>query len=247
MKHIPITFSILLIGLLILNLGCYQYPELDDLSYSEYRRIIGPEGGIINFYQNYENDSIKNLLVKMEFPENAIDSFTVFNMYQFYDLNLENDLYNLSLIQQTPFLYFVPFSESYGYNEQNSTSPDYHLSLIYNAPVTVSYFIAPNFINTSSKLYRIKIPAKDEWADDNIWVKWNYQGYPDGYDDTDLSFIINGKWTSDYPRGTGPLSLDNWEEVLIFTYDSTAGSITFKTDKTDYLYVVGEYFGKNNF
>jgi len=227
--------------------GCYKYPEFNDLTYKEYQRVIGPEGGIINFYNNYNNDSIKDLVVKMNFPKNAVHSILVFNMYEFYDVVTYNNLYsNLNTDQFSDFLYFVPFYESEGYKPEinDSTNIDSaiqkHTSINFNSPVTITYYNKfYEGIPDTAKLYRIKIPAEDEWGEENnVWVKYNYQGYPIGYDDIDLIYLINGRWTENDTWGTGNLSHANWEEVNNYTLNISDQSVTFEIDNTDYMYVM---------
>ena len=233
--------------LITLFFGCYRYPEFDDISYNEYRRVIGPEGGTINFYRNYEDDSIKDIVVKMEFPENAVDSLIVFNMYEFYDHVTENELYiDLNTEQFSNFLYFLPFYESEGYKAVLTDSTDInsivqkHTSINFSTPVSVTYY--PDFcenIPDNAKLYKIKIPAENEWGEeDNVWVKYNYQGYPDGYDDIDLIYLINGKWTENIAWGTGNISLYNWEEVANYSFDLSNQSVTFEINNTDNMYII---------
>lgn len=243
--------------LLILIIGftsCYEYPELSDIHYDEYRRVIGPDGGTINFYENYEDDSIKDIIVKMDFPVGALDSFVVFNMHEFNDTFAENDLYNLEMFINTQFLYFIPFYESDGYNEHAQEDIDYHLSLNFNDSVSITYNLNNYFsidnntiseesiLSGDTKLYRIKIPALDEW-EENIWVNWNIQGYPDGYDNIDLVYLITGRWTELSGWSNGDLSLENWMDDVKYSYDSENKTITFKIKDTDYMYVMGEYYG----
>jgi len=242
------TLKINIIFLLILFISfssCYEYPVLNDIQYDDYRRVIGPDGGTINFYENYGNDSLKKVLVKMEFPKNALDSVIVFNMYEFNDLFAANDLLNLNMYANTQFLYFVPFYESEGYvAHDNEADIGYHLSINFNSPVSITYNL-DNYLAgyetllDNSVLYRIKIPALDEW-DENIWVNWNIQGYPDGYDNIDLVYLITGRWTETSGWSNGDLSLDNWEEVTNYTFDNINGTVTFDIEDTDYMYVLGE-------
>jgi len=227
---------------LILSSACYKYPDMEDVSYKDYRRLIGPEGGKINFYKNYENDSSDVILVTMDFPENSLDSFVVFNMYQFYDETMNNDLELLDMAVQTKFLYFVPFYKSYGYNEQSIEDAEYHLSIDFHHPVTITYNVeedlgegVENELNMP-RLYRIKIPELGEW-DQNVWVNWNHQGYPDGYHNNDLIYLINGRWTES-GWGEGVFGLTNWELVTIYTYNNNNKTVTFNINNTDYIYVM---------
>jgi len=248
-KHNTYSKYLILLIILILTISaCYQYPELDDIQYEDYRRIIGPEGGIINFYKNYENDSIKDVLVKMEFPEDALDDFIVFNMYEFFDEPTHHELDNMSLEQYSYFLYFVPFYESDGYNEHSQGDTNQHISINFNLPVTVTYnfskyeYYVEEINNIDiAKLYRIKIPAENEWEMNNVWIRWNLQGYPDGYSDIDLIYLITGKWTESISWGTGELSLSNWEEVTEYTYNNIDQTVVFDINNTDYMYVMA-YF-----
>ena len=76
---------------LTISFSCHKRTILED-DYSDFRRVIGPEGGEINFYEYNPQDSISEVLVKMVFPENALDSFVVFNMYEFEDEAVYVDL-----------------------------------------------------------------------------------------------------------------------------------------------------------
>jgi len=239
--------SVILIIVLCFLFSCHKRTILDE-DYSDFRRVIGPEGGVINFYEYNPEVSIPDVLVKMEFPKNALDSFVVFNMYEFYDDAVYHELYDLDRIAITQFLYFVPFYESYGYNEHTVNTPDYHLSIDFNIPVTVTYNVNNYLLGKSTfsydaKLYKIKIPRLNEWGiefDDNIWIKWNYQRYPDGYDDTDIFYLITGRWTEESDWGYGEVSLANWEEVDAFYYNGMEGTVRFNINNTDYIYVMAE-------
>ncbi len=251
--------SLLLILVLSFS-ACYEYPDLTDIQYEDYRRVIGPDGGTINFYANYENDSIEEILVSLEFPENALDSLIVFNMYEFSDEAVFVDIDYLGRQQQTEFLYFVPFYESYGYIQHDETSniTDQHLSIDFNSPVRVTYNLNFYDVDINAKLYRIKIPKVSELVDifnnpynewgqlNNVWVNWNLQGYPDGYDKLDLTYLINGRWTDIYDWGSGQLSLDNWEELALdaYQYDIINNMVSFEIYNTDYLYVMGKDYVK---
>ncbi len=245
-KYTPFKIKIIFLLILFISFSsCYEYPELTDIQYEDYRRVIGPDGGTINFYANYENDSIEDILVRMEFPENALDSLVVFNMYEFNNDFVENDLENLDMYVNTQFLYFVPFYESEGYvAHDNEDDIGYHLSINFNSPVGITYNL-DNYLEENetlpdnSTLYRIKIPSLDEW-DENIWVNWNIQGYPDGYDNIDLIYLITGRWTGLSGWSNGDLSIDNWEEVDTYTYDNISKTITFNIENTDYMYVMGD-------
>lgn len=241
--------------------ACYEYPELTDIQYEDYIRVIGPEGGTINFYANYENDSIEDILVRMEFPEDALDSLVVFNMYEFEDEAVFVDLDYLGRLQQTEFLYFVPFYESYGYIEHPDITEllrNQHLSIDFNSAVTVTYNLNFYDVDIDAKLYRIRIPRVTEFVDingepynewgqlDNVWVNWNLQGYPDGYDNLDLTYLINGRWTNILDWGSGQLSLDNWEELApdAYQYDFINNIVSFDIYNTDYLYVMAKDYVK---
>jgi len=236
-----IFFSIMIFASVFFYFGCYQYPDIDETAYENYRRVIGPNGGTIEFYRNYENDSLNNLAVKMIFPENSVDSYIVFNMYEYNSEILEVDLNNMNRIAISDFLYFVPFYESEGYNEHSSDDIDEHNSLYFNDSVEVTYYLNGFNIIQGAKLYRINIPSKDEWGngeDYNIWVNYNLQGYPEGYDEQDLMYLINGLWTEEYFWGTGPLSFDNWEEIVGNHYNISDNLVSFYINETDYIYVM---------
>ncbi len=244
-RHRNIIYLILF-PILILFSDCYKYPDMDDVSYEDYRRLVGPDGGKINFYKNYENDSSDVILVSMDFPKKSLDSFVVFNMYQFYDEIMNNDLEQVDMFVNTKFLYFVPFFKSYGYNEQIAQNSEYHVSVEFKQPVTITYNVEEpidkDIDNEEDmpKLYRIKIPKLSEW-DENVWIDWNYQGYPNGYYNNDLIYLINGRWSNINEWGMGTLSIINWEEVPIYTYNSNDMTVTFDISSTDYMYVMAAY------
>ncbi|NJO93025.1 MAG: hypothetical protein HC831_31760 [Chloroflexia bacterium] len=182
-------------------------------------------------------------------------------MYQFEDYELVLQMENGYTEIGSRFLYFVPFYESDGYHERGQLDLSYHLSLDFKKPVTVTYnFLADRSAlslsnwqeaslyheyykktNPSYHLYRIKIPKLDEWGEgNNIYVNWNNQGYPDGYDRTDLYYIISGLWSSISDWGKGYISLENWEPVppSEYTLDAGNNSVQFEITNTDYIYVV---------
>jgi hypothetical protein len=73
-----IKSTILVLLLAILTFGCYKEPDFVNFNYETYNRVVGPEGGIINFYANYDDDDHANLLVRLDFPQDALDSLLVF-------------------------------------------------------------------------------------------------------------------------------------------------------------------------
>jgi len=234
---------LLLVGLSIQFYSCHQrvVPEYE---YDDFRRVIGPEGGVINFYEYNPEDSIPNVLLKMEFPENALDSLVVFNMYEFYDEQTNLDLSNLNMLEYSDFLYLIPFYESFGYNNDTTLQggTDYHLSIDFNQPVTLTYKIREWEYDPNNKLFRIPIPKLNDptWGE-NVWVHWNQQGYADGYYELDLIYLITGRWTEFSSWGMGTPSLSNWEELPIgsYTYNSSDSTVTFNINNTDYIYAMG--------
>ena len=245
--------------ILLVFQSCYKEPDFTNFDYETYNRVVGPLGGEINFYANYGDDSENSVLVNLNIPESALDSVMVFNMYQYEDYELVLQMKDGYSEIGSKFLYFVPFYESEGYHERGQLDLSYHLSVDFNEPVTVSYnFLADGSgisdgswqesqlyydhykkTNRSYQLYRIKIPKLDEWGEaDNIYVNWNNQGYPDGYDQTDLYYIISGIWSPLNDWGTGYFSLENWEPVQDFNLNSDENSISFDIYNTDYIYVI---------
>jgi hypothetical protein len=222
-------------ALLLIFSSCYVRKE-PEFQYSDFRRVIGPEGGVINFYEYNPKDSNSLVLVSMNFPAGALDSLVVFDMYQYYDLRTYIELTDLNMTETSDFLYFIPFKESFGYNNLNKT--DYHLSIEFNDSVEVTYNLKGTTIDSESKLYRIPIPKLNDavWGE-NIWVEWDDFGYPVGYNSLDLYYLITGRWTEAADHGTGIPSLANWQEIPnTAVMDST---ITFKIANTDYIYVMG--------
>lgn len=258
MKHL-----INIILLLILISGCYKEPDFIDFDYRTYNRVVGPRGGSLMFFANYENDTDNSLNVEMEFPQDALDSMMVFNMYQFEDYELVLQMQDGFAQVGSRFLYFVPFYESEGYYKREHLDLSYHLSTDFNKPVRVKYYfladkdeVSPNswqeaelyhdyYKNTDEKyrLFKIKIPKTDEWGENNnIYVNWNKQGYPDGYDRTDLVYIINGSWSSINDWGSGIITLENWEPFNRDDYTLVEAGIQsyveFEIDNSDYMYVL---------
>ena len=255
------TRNIFLISTLILLLfqSCQKEPDFTNFNYETYNRVVGPDGGRIDFYGNYADDNSNNVLVSLDVPQGALDSMMVFNMYQFEDYELVLQMKNGYAEIGSKFLYFVPFYESDGYHERGQLDLGYHLSLDFNSPVAVTYnFLADGGglsaetwqeaelyhdhykkTNRSYRLYRIKIPKLDEWGEeDNIYVNWNNQGYPEGYDRTDLYYIISGIWSPLSEWGKGYLSLENWEPVPDFNLDTENNSVSFEISNTVYLYLI---------
>ena len=135
------TRNIFLISTLILLLfqSCQKEPDFTNFNYETYNRVVGPDGGRIDFYGNYADDNSNNVLVSLDVPQGALDSMMVFNMYQFEDYELVLQMKNGYAEIGSKFLYFVPFYESDGYHERGQLDLGYHLSLDFNSPVAVTY------------------------------------------------------------------------------------------------------------
>ena len=244
MNNKTIYTSVFLLGFFLTTIifsSCHERWSGEDF-YSDYNRVVGPEGGNLTFFRNYSDDSEKEKLVELSFPENALTEDFVFNMYEFDDERLDYEINELGIYVQTPFLYFVPFYAKDGYNEHSSDDIEYHLSINFAKNVGVSYSVKYFSYSEDSRLFRITIPITNEWgAGNNIYVTWNDQYYPDGYEKIDLVYLINGKWTIN-GWGDQPISYANWEEVD-YTFNQQDSTINFEIEDTDYLYVLAE-FGK---
>jgi|GEM_PF-2474116 len=244
--------------LLIFN-GCRKNFEFEDIDYTTYNRLVGPDGGTINYFANYDNDSKNDILLSLQVPKGALDSLLVFNLYEFEDYEVALQMENGFTKFGSKLFYFVPFYESEGYKERGQLELNYHLSIKFNQPLTVTYNPLADYTdlslknwqevelynnyykttNRSYKVYRIKIPRLDQWGGShNIFVNWTRQGYANGYDRTDLSYIINGRWTSSDNWGTGEISMENWELVGQYDLDTENDQVSFKIFDTDYIYVV---------
>ncbi len=251
----------LIIIIIILFSSCYKYPDLEEYDYDSFRRVVGAEGGTINFLANYENDSIQDILIQLDIPEGALDSVVVFNMYKTGNYELATEMDNGLAKVGTEFIYFVPFYESQGYHEHDQIDVSYHLSIEFNQPVSVTYNYLiglDNFdgnsidnvklyyeyykaTNNSFQLYRIKIPKTDEWGqENNIRINWNSQGYPVGYNTTDINYIITGSWSQANVWGSELRSLENWEQVTDIDLNGTDGTVSFQINNTDYMYVLAK-------
>jgi hypothetical protein len=246
--------------ILLIFSGCRKNFEFEDIDYTTYNRLVGPDGGTINYFANYDNDSKNDLLLSLQVPKGALDSLMVFNMYEFEDYEVATQMENNGFTKfGSKLLYFVPFYESEGYKERGQLELNYHLSIKFKQPVTVTYHPLADFTdlslknwqevelynnyykttNRSYKVYRIKIPRLDQWGGShNIFVNWTRQGYANGYDKTDLSYIINGRWTSSDNWGFGEISMENWELVGQYDLDTEKDQVSFKIFDTDYIYVV---------
>ncbi len=260
MKYIR-TLYVIISTIIIVNSGCYKYPEMD-YDYAAYNRLIGPEGGQITFYANYgsdvslyENDS-SNILVELNIPQGALDTSLVFNLYQYQNYDVANELSKGLAEVGSKFIYFVPIYESDGYHEHDDADLTYHLSVDFNKPVKVTYHYRSDYqlttinqkklqfefydwFNKNYGLYKIKIPEIDEWGQNrNIFVQWNTQGYPVGYNESDLKDIILGQW---FPYSTGLTmysSIVNWTEITDFTIDEDKQTVSFEIYNTDYMYIL---------
>jgi hypothetical protein len=255
-------FFLIIILISLVFYSCHKDFKFQDIDYKTYNRVVGPKGGIVNFYANYANDSKNGVFATLNIPAGAIDSMMVFNIYQFEDFELTSQMGDGFAKFGSKVLYFVPFYESDGYHARGQFELNYHLGVNFKQPVTVIYhplvedtssIISQNWqqvelsnnyyksTNKSYKVYRIKIPKLDQWGSaNNIFVNWTYQGYPNGYDATDISYIVSGRWSSTYLWGTGPISMENWELVSDYTINAAQNTITFKIDNTDYFYVVAK-------
>ncbi|MEA3452406.1 MAG: hypothetical protein U9Q83_10960 [Bacteroidota bacterium] len=255
---------IIFISLTIVFSGCFKAPEVD-YDYQQYNRIVGSEGGILTFYANYANDSNLYLtgidtttkILELNVPAGALDTDVVFNFYQYDDIEIAKELSKGLSNVGSKFIYFVPVLASDGYHESDNADLTYHLSLKFNKPITVKYYFdlekELNTIdekklqfefydrtNVNYKLYRLKIPEIDEWGEQrNIFVQWNQQDYPIGYNTNDINDIIMGLWYKFSDPSENRTSLVNWEEVENVTFDGE-NSISFDIESTDYIYVIAQ-------
>lgn len=244
-KNVIIILILPFFILTVLLSSCHERWEGEDF-YTEYNRVVGPDGGNLIFYKNYQNDSLKNKLATLTFEENTLDSIILLNYYEFYNERLRWDLFdNFNIEQITPFFYFVPFYKSEGYNEHGNNDEEYHLSIPFKKNVKVSYSLEGYDYSSEYKLYRIIIPRTNEWGeDDNIWVAWNNQGYPNGYEQIDLIYLLNGQWTQSGGWGGNlEMNLTNWEEIG-YKYDNENNTINFEVQDTDWIYALVEIYIK---
>jgi len=245
--------------------SCFRAPDID-YDYATYNRLAGPNGGTITFYTNYSDDTgmyffdtTSNILVSLDIPVGALDSEMVFNFYQMQNFDVASELSRGLSMVGSKFFYFVPIYASDGYHEHDEADLTYHLSLDFNEPISVTYhykadpklntidekklqFEFYDWINANYKLYKIKIPKIDEWSGfRNIFVQWNQQGYPIGYNENDLQDIILGYW---FPQSEGNVifsSLVNWQEVVDYSIDIDAETISFDIENSDYIYVLSRF------
>ncbi len=249
--------------LLIVFSSCYKY-ETIDYDYENYNRLVGPQGGHINFFYNYGADTnmlletdTNNIIVELDVPEGALDSNFIFNFYTYEDFEVADELSKGLAMVGTKFFYFVPIPESEGYHEHEEADLSYHYSMNFNKPITVKFHFKVglenetninskrlkyeyyNMFNANYRLYRIKIPRIDEWSNiRNVFVQWNRQGYPVGYMASDLYDIILGYW---YPFSTNQVmsaSIINWSPVDEFEINPDDNSVEFQINNSDYMYVL---------
>ncbi|MBN2894234.1 MAG: hypothetical protein JXL97_20350, partial [Bacteroidales bacterium] len=216
-------------------------------NYDEYNRIAGQEGKsivFIDYSEDYPDSSV--VFLTLEIPPNALDSNYIFNMFEFSDSILTNELDNeFEIRNSSEFFYFVAIPENFCFScmfyedlEQNGFETNHHFSLIAAKELIVTYKLSNYTVKATDKLYRIKIPKTDEWATGNIWLDWNTQGFPTGYNKAGLAYLINGKWTIDFQSGTGNYSLNNWEEIVDFQINEQNNTIIFNILDMDYAYVL---------
>lgn len=259
MNKIHIT----LFGIILIFSSCFKYPEID-YNYQNYNRVVGKDGGTITFYSNYSNDSAFYLngadsssdILELIVPAGALDTDIVFNFYQYQDINTALELLKGLSKVGSKFYYLVPVYYSDGYHEHDDADLTYHLSLKFNKPVTVKYYFkSTNSLNTidekklqfefydraniNYRLYRLKIPEIDQWGNRNIFVRWNQQGYPIGYNSTDINDIILGLWYPFSDADEYKTSLTNWEQVDNLTFNAD-NSVSFEIESTDYIYVIAQ-------
>lgn len=247
--------------LLLIFSSCYKYTEFD-YDYSQYNRVVGAEGGLITFYANYGDDTAmfftdsSSILVDLDVPAGALDTNIVFNFYQYQSYDVADNLSKGLAEVGSKFFYFVPIYASDGYHEHDDADLTYHISLDFNEPISVTYhyredlpqntidekklkFEYYDWFNKFYKLYRIKIPEIDQWGEDrNIFVQWNQQGYPIGYNENDIKDIIQGYWYPFSPYNITVSNIVNWEEVEDFEVDEESGTVVFDIENTDYMYVL---------
>ncbi len=261
MKH-KILHLLSILSIIFVS-GCYKY-ETIDYDYESYNRLVGPQGGHIIFYNNYSDDSLmfngvdtNNIIVELEVPEGALDSNYIFNFYTYENYNNAEELSKGLAIIGSKFFYFVPIPEAEGYHEHDQADLTYHYSMDFNKPITVKFHFKIgidnksdvnltrlkynyyNYFNANYKLFRIKIPRIDEWgADRNIFVKWNEQGYPIGYQEADLSDIILGYWYPNSYNEVQSSSIINWADVAGFQINADDNSVEFQINNSDYIYVL---------
>jgi len=95
--------------------------------------MVGPEGGIIHFFENYSNDfgvinaDSSDFLLQLNVPQRALDSTIVFNFYQFENYNIASELSKGLAQVGTKFIYFVPVYASDGYHEHDEANLTYRL------------------------------------------------------------------------------------------------------------------------
>ena len=236
-------YFVVFLSILILN-SCHKRNDDVLIDYDLYSRKIGPEGGELVFFRNYAMDNNReDTLLKMIVPQDALDTTIIVNSYTYFNEVLYRELYvEFDVLQECDFFYLLPFYNFSNANDSiNSYKLDNHLSIDFNYPVTFTYYVdTAKYYSPESyySLYRIKAPRYNEWSNEEIWTEFNKQGYPNGFIDLDLYYLINGKWNSSGGYGTSGYSMTNWEKVSNYTIDTEGHSITFLMDKTDYIYVL---------
>ncbi|MCF8298535.1 MAG: hypothetical protein K9J13_13390 [Saprospiraceae bacterium] len=246
MRKLNLYKIVIFSSILILVFGCHKRDYMFSYISDENIRVAGPEGKTIIFLNNYSDDFLSDTLLVLDIPEGALDCTIIFNFYQFNDQVLNLDLQNeLGKFPLSNFIYLTPVFEHDSFYEPYYLDSSYcattHNVLDFNKSVTVSYYDYTYDIYPNTKLYRIKIPRDNEWGTNyNISACYSNDGYPIGYYEPDLTYLINGKWNSNSPYGTGGYNLANWEEVTNYSIDTAANSVTFSILSLDYMYVLIE-------
>ena len=251
MKTINIFFILFVI--IFLFSACHKRQELDFFSdYESYDRTVGIEGKDMVFLRNYADDSDKtDTLLKFSVPPEALDETIIVNFYEYDNNALNLEIQNkFSLYTTSKFFYVLPFYE-YTNNPDNDSLSDYrldnHLSIDFYDYVTCTYFIDTTFyswLEPTDRLYRIRTPRYNQWPE-NIWTKYSEQGYPTGFYETDLFYLINGKWNEYDDYSEGDYSMINWEEVPYYNINPANHSVSFLMENTDYIYVICYDVSKN--
>lgn len=252
----------LLFPVVFLLFSCQMFSDVD-YEYKIYKRVVGKQGGIFYFFSNYSNDNellnedTTNYLLRLNVPQGALDTQVVFNFYQFQDFQTACDLSEGYSCVGSQFFYFVPFLYSSGYHEHDGADLSYHETFNFKKPIEVKYYFSKftnpktidekklkytyyDRINTSYKVYKIRIPAFGQWGQSrNIFIELNKQGYPVGYNKSDLKDIILGYWQP-FSNNNKEVSLANWESVENYNIDFENNTVSFQIENTDYIYVIAK-------
>lgn len=160
-----LLLSLLLV--VLLSWSCQKEPELDPVKFEHYTRVVGKAGGKVRFYDDYNDDSSRELAVELDIPQGALNKSVIINMFYFGNARLTDALANLGIayVHDELFVdeslmaisdwgdpdqfnemvkslfYFIPIDEELGFHSGSITDSTrfQHLSVKFSKPATLGF------------------------------------------------------------------------------------------------------------